>query len=735
MRHITCDVTLGTATVGRVAPSQTSNQSLNVTAPVVGGTYYYGACVDALANESDRSNNCSDAFAVRVSQVNREPQAFGVIPDRAVIVGGSVGVEVADNFTDPDGDALSYSAVSSDSLTAKATAVNSTVTVTGVRVGGATINVTATDPDGLTATQSFAVSVEEETTPLPDLVVESPSVDVADSIEVGARFALSADVRNRGPGEAAATTLRYYRSADATITTLDTEVGTDGVSRLATGESSGATITLDAPADVGTYYFGACVDAVGNEPNVGNNCSGAVGLRVWGRNRPPQAVGSITDASVTVGNFTSLDVASYFTDPDGDDLRYSVASSAPDKARATNSGSSVTVTGVAQGSATITVTARDSGDLAATQAFHVTVQIRGQPDLILQSATASVDMVAPSTAFTLTAVVRNQGSGALSSTTRLRFYRSLDATISTADTEIGNSSVGLLAASRSTARSISETSPATGGTYYYGACVDAVADESDAGNNCSGAVEVWVGDLNRAPQARGTIGDKAVELSDEDSVDPASYFTDPDMDQLTYSAVSSKPDTVSVEVYNDEVQFKGQALGRSTITVTARDPGGLTATQSFRVTVADIPNRAPQVRNRLNDITDAEVGDSYHIQVSIVFTDPDGDDLTYTTTNTDTTVATVQLRNDSIFVAALAVGSTTMSVTATDPDGLSATDSWDVTVVGAVPEVFDIELGFTSFVTETQKEHIRAARDSWASILAATELSNIAFNQEIDCLA
>ena len=730
----TADALLGTAAVGRVEPSRTSRESLDLTAPSIGGTYYYGACVDALANESDRSNNCSDAFAVRVSQVNREPQAFGVIPDRAVIVGGSVGVEVADNFTDPDGDALSYSAVSSDSLTAKATAVNSTVTVTGVRVGGATINVTATDPDGLTATQSFAVSVEEETTPLPDLVVESPSVDVADSIEVGARFALSADVRNRGPGEAAATTLRYYRSADATITTLDTEVGTDGVSRLATGESSGATITLDAPADVGTYYFGACVDAVGNEPNVGNNCSGAVGLRVWGRNRPPQAVGSITDASVTVGNFTSLDVASYFTDPDGDDLRYSVASSAPDKARATNSGSSVTVTGVAQGSATITVTARDSGDLAATQAFHVTVQIRGQPDLILQSATASVDMVAPSTTFTLTAVVRNQGSGALSSTTRLRFYRSVDASITPGNTEIGNASIGRLAASRSATRSITETSPATGGTYYYGACVDAVADESDAGNNCSGAVEVWVGDLNRAPQARGTIGDKAVELSDEDSVDPASYFTDPDMDQLTYSAVSSEPDTVSVEVYNDMVQFKGQALGRSTITVTASDPGGLTATQSFRVTVADLPNRAPQVRNRLNDIFDAEVGDSYHIQLSIVFTDPDGDDLTYTTTNTDTTVAAVQLRNDNIVVNALAVGSTTMSVTATDPDGLSATDSWDVTVVVAVPATFDIELGFTSSVTETQKEHIRAARDSWASILAATELSDIAFNQEIDCL-
>ena len=74
-----------------------------------------------------------------------------------------------------------------------------------------------------------------------------------------------------------------------------------------------------------------------------------------------------------------------------------------------------------------------------------------------------------------------------------------------------------------------------------------------------------------------------------------------------------------------------------------------------------------------------------------------------------------------------------MSITATDPGGLSATDSWDVTVVASVPDEFDIELHFMSSVTETQKQHIEAARDSWASILAATELSDIAFNQEIDC--
>ena len=33
---------------------------------------------------------------------------------------------------------------------------------------------------------------------------------------------------------------------------------------------------------------------------------------------------------------------------------------------------------------------------------------------------------------------------------------------------------------------------AAAGTYYYGACVDAVADESDTTNNCSPSVQVTV---------------------------------------------------------------------------------------------------------------------------------------------------------------------------------------------------------------------------------------------------
>ena len=41
---------------------------MQLTAPSTAGTYYYGACVDALADESDTTNNCSPSVQVDVSE-------------------------------------------------------------------------------------------------------------------------------------------------------------------------------------------------------------------------------------------------------------------------------------------------------------------------------------------------------------------------------------------------------------------------------------------------------------------------------------------------------------------------------------------------------------------------------------------------------------------------------------------------------------------------------------------
>ena len=128
---------------------------------------------------------------------------------------------------------------------------------------------------------SSAVTIAVGVPPAPDLVVGSPSVSNS-SPETGGSFTLSATVSNDGDGGSAATTLRYYRSADATISGTDTQVGTDAVGALAASATSAESIDLTAPSQEGTYYFGACVDSVDGESTTDNNCSDGVEVEVSG---------------------------------------------------------------------------------------------------------------------------------------------------------------------------------------------------------------------------------------------------------------------------------------------------------------------------------------------------------------------------------------------------------------------------------------------------------------------
>ena len=115
----------------------------------------------------------------------------------------------------------------------------------------------------------------------PDLMVDSPTVS-GNTLTTGQSFDLDATVRNRGNGSSPATTLRYYRSTNATISSNDSEVGTDTVDGLAASATSAESISLNAPSGAGTYYYGACVDDVSGESNTDNNCSSGVSVTVTG---------------------------------------------------------------------------------------------------------------------------------------------------------------------------------------------------------------------------------------------------------------------------------------------------------------------------------------------------------------------------------------------------------------------------------------------------------------------
>ena len=429
----------------------------------------------------------------------------------------------------------------------------------------------------------------------PDLVVTSPSVNDSGPA-AGAQFTLSATVRNDGEGTAAATTLRYYRSTDATITTTDTSLETVAIAGLAGSGSSSQSVELTAPSRPGTYYYGACVDPVTDESDTTNNCSTSVRVDVpepvaqksvevtprevtlaalgytaaltarvldaqgneisgeavsWYSLSPKvatvDAAGKVTAVAngrakvvasaagvsgvatvnvyqravtvdidpgevelTSVGDTALLTLRAFDANghevPDaGDVMSWAWRSANPNVAIVTTSPDidlRATVRAVGTGTTTVTVTA-DGGRLSGTATVTVTVTVteEGKPDLEILSIETLVGGVGntyPLESFQVEASVLNDGDGPSEATT-LRIYRSADTTVDASDTEVGTAPVAGLAASEHAATAIRVRSPLTSGTYYYGACVDAVAGESDTSNNCSSAARVTVAEPGRPP--------------------------------------------------------------------------------------------------------------------------------------------------------------------------------------------------------------------------------------------
>ncbi len=156
--------------------------------PFVGSSRYFGVgAVSADVNGDgavdfvvphdnsgpDQEYGTADDFAMLVTLLNttppgpvrcgdpsnRAPAPAGALPDRTLAPNATLNVDVSRAFADPDGDALTYTVSSSAPQVVTARAAGALVTLAAVGEGTATIQVTATDPGGLSAARSFTVTV------------------------------------------------------------------------------------------------------------------------------------------------------------------------------------------------------------------------------------------------------------------------------------------------------------------------------------------------------------------------------------------------------------------------------------------------------------------------------------------------------------------------------------------------------------------------------------------------
>ena len=471
----TSDTRVGTPdNVGALGANRISPESVGLNAPTATGTYFYGACVDSVANESDKGNNCSSAVKITVQQpVAGKPDLVVESPrvSKSTLSPGEsfkLSVTVANRGTAEAGSTtLRYYSSSDPKISTSDTQVDTdTVNGLGLPTGGRSTSdesVTLTAPttpgtyyygacvdrvsnEGTTnnnCSTAVKITVQQTVAGKPDLVVESPSVSKStllvdesntfsvtltpdstititpdstititpdSTIAPGGSFTLFVTVANRGTAEAGSTTLRYYRSSDDHISTSDTQVGTDTVNGL--------------------------------------------GLPTGDRSTSYKSI-KLT-APTTPGTY-------YY------------------------------------GACVDSVNNEDTTNNNCSTAVKITVPNRS-PDLVIEPSwsflppfisAVSLITFAPGDKFDREFILYNQGTGRSAATT-LRYYRSDDDTIDTNDKLIGTGKQDPLPAGGDSTVILTGTAPDTPGTYYYGVCVDSVENESDTGNNCSTAVKIIV---------------------------------------------------------------------------------------------------------------------------------------------------------------------------------------------------------------------------------------------------
>ena len=209
-----------------------------------------------------------------------------------------------------------------------------------------------------------------------------------------------------------------------------------------------------------------------------------------------------------------------------------------------------------------------------------------------------------------------------------------------------------------------------------GSAVVTVAGSDPGGLTISQAFRVSVGRGNAPPRAV-QLPDRRLQPDDAATIDLDSAFADPDGDDVVYGARSTDDLVVSTWVDANILTLAAGRPGRAVVTLTARDSGGLSASQTFRVTVREPGNRPLAVVGRLPRVVVGLEDPPVRVDAAPVFEDPDSDALWFDAASSvpATVSAAVDRESGLLTVSPRRVGTAQIRVTATDPGGLSASSS------------------------------------------------------------
>ena len=711
-----------------------------------------GTATVTLTAKDPGGLSATQSFSVKV---NKAPEANGTIPDGSITFGDNgYSVDVSSYFTDANGDALTYTAGSSDTSKASVSVSDSTVSVTAVAAGNATITVTATDIHSTSGTQSFTVTTADPGPitigTIPDVTLDiggsSTDVALADYFDAVNKSALTYTVVS------SATSVATVSVSGSTLTLTPVAVGTATITARALDSNSsfatqtftvtvvqpnqapvtvgtipdqkiylgGVSITIDAApyfsdadgdaltytvsdSDLANQKIGISLTAAGQVTIGATLQTGTVTVRVYASDASafatqtftvtvapassaPTAKGTIPDSTKKAGHSAySVDLSGYFTDADGDTLTYTAVSSDTAKATVSLSSATLSVTPVAEGTATITATATDPSGAFATQSFTMTVNQANRTPTVTNTIPAQT-------------IERTYSGSGLDTNVHIGLGDKFsdadgDALTYTATVQITSAGYLVFVDFRTGASTLTITAPQadTGGSGTT--TVTVTATDTD-GASVSQTFSVTT---NIRPATVGTIPTQTVSPNGGSvTVTVQSYFSDADGDTLTYSASSSDSAKATASMSLSEgsdVTITGKSGGPATITITATDPIGLTATQSIKVNVGNPPTTVGTIPDETSRVGWGNIS----TDVSSYFSEPDGQSLSYSASSSNTGVVSVSVSGSTVTASPGGnTGNATVTVTASDPSGLTATQTYTVYIepgfADAIPGLSSDEL-------------------------------------------
>ena len=340
-------------------------------------------------NMSERDGNSSQWVRTKGEQTtpvappNNAPTVADAIADATIAnQSGAHQVSLSGVFSDADGDDLTITASSSNESVATVAVSNDTLTVTARSRGSATITVTAQDPDGKRVSDSFDVTVPTAET------VQQQQVDAAPGQVVNLSLRQVQPTRIRVEWEApedggAVNSYRVVLSRDGEE--LSTRrPGAKKQHVVIRKLEPGATYTVSVraknagglgPVDTAQITLTLSVDDDPAEARAQQEQQASAQQQA-SVNQPPTVAAPIGDiGGLRPGEARSVSLSGVFADADGDALtiRAEYGAAAVATVSVARDGGSLTVTAVAEGTTTITVTAEDADGNRVIDAFTVTV--------------------------------------------------------------------------------------------------------------------------------------------------------------------------------------------------------------------------------------------------------------------------------------------------------------------------------------------------------------------------